>query len=161
MSVEVISTDEVGEIISKARVLARRYYDLTGKPLGITGEVGEYEAARLLGLKLTKAREAGFDAIEENTGRTLQIKARLVQSGKKLGKQRLSRIGITKPWDAILLVVMDNDFNVVSIFEADREPVVAAIKAPGSKARNERHSLSASKFISLAKQVWTPKAAAE
>lgn len=41
------ATDEVYLILRDAKVLARRYYHLTGKPLGVTGEVAEYEAARI------------------------------------------------------------------------------------------------------------------
>jgi hypothetical protein len=40
--------NEVGELIGAAKKIARRYRDLTGRPLGITGEVAEYEACRLL-----------------------------------------------------------------------------------------------------------------
>ncbi|WP_193041193.1 MULTISPECIES: hypothetical protein [unclassified Pseudomonas] len=51
------ATDEVYQILSDAKALARRYYRLTGKPLGVTGEVAEYEAARILNLELELARE--------------------------------------------------------------------------------------------------------
>ena len=54
--------DPVLELLTQAKVLAQRYYKLTGKPLGITGEVAEYEAGRLLGVSLTPARQAGYDA---------------------------------------------------------------------------------------------------
>jgi len=47
---------EVLEVLSEAKMLARRFYRLTGKPLGITGEVAEYEAATKLGLELLLAR---------------------------------------------------------------------------------------------------------
>ena len=50
------------EILSTAKRLAQEYRTLTGKPLGVTGEVAEYEAARLLGVELTPARQAGYDA---------------------------------------------------------------------------------------------------
>ena len=49
----------VMEILALAKGLARDYHALTGKPLGITGEGAEYEAARLLGISLTPARQAG------------------------------------------------------------------------------------------------------
>jgi hypothetical protein len=45
----------VMEILDQAKRLAREYYALTLKPLGITGEVAEYEAARILQLELTPA----------------------------------------------------------------------------------------------------------
>jgi hypothetical protein len=53
---------------------------LTGKPLGVTGEIAEYEAARILGPALTLARQAAYDAIERKDGkvRPLQIKGRCV-----------------------------------------------------------------------------------
>jgi hypothetical protein len=46
------TTDRVLDLLAQAKQLAREYRALTGKPLGVTGEVAEYEAARLGGLKL-------------------------------------------------------------------------------------------------------------
>ena len=56
----------VMEILGEAKKLEQEYYALTGKPLGITGEVAEYEAARILGVELTPARQAGYDATERS-----------------------------------------------------------------------------------------------
>ncbi len=39
---------EVLEMLSEAKVLALRFYRLTGKPLGITSVVAEYESATKL-----------------------------------------------------------------------------------------------------------------
>jgi hypothetical protein len=47
------------KIFREAKKLAQEYRALTGKPLGVTGEFAEYEAARILGLKVTEARQAG------------------------------------------------------------------------------------------------------
>ena len=46
----------VMNLLHDAKMLAQQYRTLTGKPLGITGEVAEYEAARILDLELTAAR---------------------------------------------------------------------------------------------------------
>jgi hypothetical protein len=40
----------VREILARVKPLAAEYYRLTGKPLGVTGEVAEYVAAETLGL---------------------------------------------------------------------------------------------------------------
>jgi len=40
----------VREILAAVKPLAAEYYRLTGKPLGVTGEIAEYLAAELLGL---------------------------------------------------------------------------------------------------------------
>ena len=63
-----IDLDELAVIIADAKAVARRYRKLTGRPLGITGEVAEYEAARLLGLRLADVRQDGFDAVRETDG---------------------------------------------------------------------------------------------
>ena len=58
------STRSVMEVLREAKALAQEYRSLTGKPLGVTGEVAKYEAARILKLDLTPARNAGYDATE-------------------------------------------------------------------------------------------------
>jgi hypothetical protein len=148
-----IDLNQVAGLLKQARTIAIEYYRLTGKPLGITGEVGEYEAARLLGLELAIAREAGFDAIDQN-GRRLQIKSRSIPRAKKLTGQRLGSIDLEKPWDAVILILMDEDFSPVAIYEADRADITEALQRPGSKARNERGALSVTKFRSIGRQVW-------
>jgi hypothetical protein len=70
------ATDEVYQVLSGAKALARRYYHLTGKPLGVTGEVAEYEAARILNLELELARQAGYDATETRDGLTIRIQTK-------------------------------------------------------------------------------------
>jgi len=135
--------------------LAQEYRALTGKPLGITGEVAEYEAARILGIELTPARQAGYDGIERHKGgmRRLQVKGRCVLGNSK-PSQRLSKIQVDKEWDAVLLVLLDQKFDAFEIYEADRAQVVEALTAPGSKARNERGTLSVSKFKSIGRKRW-------
>ena len=87
--------DPVLAVLAEAKRLAQEYRRLTGKPLGITGEVAEYEAARILGVRLTPARQPGYDATEEvnSTERRLQIKGRCVLQDSKPG-QRLGSIRI-------------------------------------------------------------------
>jgi len=154
-------SDRVMEILGQAKGLARDYYALTRKPLGITGEVAEYEAARVLGVELTPARQAGYDAIErnENSVRRVQIKGRCLLPNCKPG-QRLGSIDKSKEWDSVMLVLLDGNFDAKEIYEAERSKVIDALEAPGSKARNERGQLGVSKFKSIAKLRWvrTPNA---
>jgi len=78
-----MTADPLLEILAEAKKLAQRYRVLTGKPLGITGEIAEYEAARILGVELTPARQAGYDATAIRGCQTirLQIKGRCVPEG--------------------------------------------------------------------------------
>jgi hypothetical protein len=157
-SQSAVNLEEVGKLIAKAKTLARRYRELTGRPIGITGEVAEYEAMRLLGLNPAKVRQAGYDAIRSK-GRVkeyLQIKGRCILTNNP--GQRLGKIDLKHRWDAVLLVLLDVDFEPTAIYEAKREAIEEALKAPGSKARNERGALSVSKFKSLGKRVWPTSA---
>ncbi len=145
-----MSLDPVLDILADAKKLAQQYRALTGKPLGIAGEVAEYEAAHILGLNLTAARQAGYDATEIRDGKLfrLQIKGRCVLEGNKPG-QRMGSIDIRKEFDAVLLVLLDGDLEATAIYEAPRDAVITALTTPGSKSRNERGALGISKFKSI------------
>ena len=150
-----MTADPLLEILAEAKKLAQRYRVLTGKPLGITGEIAEYEAARILGVELTPARQAGYDATAIRGCQTfrLQIKGRCVPEGSKPG-QRIGSIDIGKEFDAVLLVILDGKFEATAIYEAPRAAVITALKAPGSKSRNERGALGISKFKSIGVIRW-------
>jgi len=97
-------------ILSQAKTLAREYYALTGRPLGVTGEIAEFEAVRLLGLELTPVRTTGYDAIRLADGRRFQIKGRRLLPGWCNPGQRIGKIDVMKEFDAVLLVLMDENF---------------------------------------------------
>jgi hypothetical protein len=143
------------EILRDVKRLAREYYEVTGRPLGITGEVAEYEAARLLGVELSPVRQSGYDAIRRQRGRRerVQIKGRVLAAGATRS-QRIGGIRLDREWDALLLVLLDERFEATAIYEADRASVENALTVPGSKARNVRGQLTVSKFKSIGKKIW-------
>lgn len=142
---------EIEEILSEVKILATKYKKLTGKPLGVTGELAEYNAAKLLGLKLEKARTAGYDATDAD--KKIQIKGRCFAEKPKPG-QRLGSIRLDHEWDSVLLVLMNEDFDVLEMWEATRPEVEKAIATPGSKARNERGALAVSNFKKIGQKIW-------
>jgi hypothetical protein len=119
--------------------------------LGVTGEVGEYDAIALLKLKYAPVREAGFDAVDAR-GNKYQIKARVCGTNGKYG--RMGSIKIKYQWDFVVLVLLNAKYRPVKIYQAPRTKVCAALTKPGSKARNERGALSVSQFLSISSQVW-------
>ncbi|MFZ6030095.1 MAG: DUF6998 domain-containing protein [Chloroflexota bacterium] len=148
-----LSLAEIGQLIEPIKEIAKTYRQLTGRPLGITGEVAEYEAARLLGLRLSEVRQAGYDATDAD-GRKIQVKGRVVFKDSKPG-QRVGAIRLEHDWDVVVLVLLDADFNPTQIYEAQRPEVEAALLAPGSRARNERGALGINKFKSIGRLVWS------
>jgi hypothetical protein len=143
-------------LLAEAKRLAKRYYDLTKRPLGVTGEVAEYEAIRLMHLRPAAVREPGYDAegkVRNGRREQLQIKGRCFP-GKINPGARMGAIDLSKPWDAVLLVILDSDFDAFAIYRAERAAVRNALLAPGSKARNKRRQLSISKFKAIGHRVW-------
>lgn len=154
-----MSAKRIMEILHDAKKLAQEYRALTGKPPGVTGEIAEYEAARILHLELTPARQASYDATEQTSGpiRHLQVKGRCILPNAKPG-QRIGAIDIKKDFDAVLLVLLDDHFDAFEIYEAERDAVIAALTAPGSRARNERGALAVSRFKAIGKLRWRREA---
>ncbi len=146
---------EIKNLLEEAKSLAKKYKKLTGKPLGITGEVAEFTAAQLLKLELSQARQEGYDALRhtQNKIQKIQIKGR---SGpvKYKPSAKLGAIKLNKEWDVVVFVLLDEEYEPIAIHEADRESISKALKAPDSKARNDRGQLSIGKFISIGRQIW-------
>ncbi len=143
------------DILADVKRLAIEYYAVTGRPLGVTGELAEFEASEKLGLELAIVRTEGFDATKVVNGRTMQvqIKGRRITRGS-LYRGSVPQINLCKPFDTVMLVLMNKDYDAVEIWEAPRDRVEARLTAPGSKARNERGAMSISQFKSIAERVW-------
>lgn len=143
----------VAGVVEAAAVTAKRYRELTGRPLGITGEIGEILAAELLGLELAEARQPGYDGVGPD-GQRVQIKSRCIPPDAKPG-QRIGQIRFDHDWDTVALILMNEDFEPLEVWKAKRERVRRELERPGSKARNERRALSVNKFKQIAELRWS------
>jgi len=150
-----VAIERVWEILATVKPLAAEYYRLTGKPLGVTGEVAEYVAAETLGLALADARTPGYDATRQTPDgpQRIQIKGRAYGDDAKPG-QRISRIKTDAACDAVLLVLLDNKtLDAREMWEAPFTAVAARLAVPGSKSR-DRGALGVSEFKRMARRVW-------
>ena len=146
--------ERTGKIIEAVRPLAAAYYAETGKPLGATSEIAEYDAARILNLRLCGPRNEGFDAVRiDGEPKRIQIKGRMLSELRG----RLGAIKLNKPWDSVLLVLLDEDYQPEEIYEAERSAVELALRAPGSKSRNEKGQLGVRQFVRVARLIWRRK----
>jgi hypothetical protein len=141
----------VREILKKVKPLATEYYRLTGRHLGVTGEVGEIEVVDLFGMTLAPARATGIDA--HRGGERVQIKTR-ARDPKYKSLGRMSRISIDRPCDTVMLAMLDIEtLDLAEVWEAPFNEVANELRRPGSAART-RGQLSVSKFKSLAHKTW-------
>lgn len=155
---ESLEARRVREILAAVKPLAAEYYRLTGKPLGVTGELAEYVAAELLGLELAPARTQGFDAIRRTADGVcrVQIKGRAFDKAKR--GQRLGTIKKGADCDSVLLVLLENvTLEPWEMWEAPYWKVEMRLELEGSRSR-DRGALGVAEFKKLAKRVW-PSAA--
>jgi hypothetical protein len=141
------------EILSDIKALAVEYYQLTGKPLGVTGEVAEYVVAQTLGLELAPPRTPGYDATRMHDGKAecVQIKGRAFKSSKS---QKLSKFNTAKPCDVAMMALLDIEtLDAQEIWEAPFSAVVKRLGDPGSKARG-RGVLSVGDFKRIGTRIY-------
>ena len=145
----------VDKLISEARRIAADYRRATGKSLGgVSGEIAENDAARLLNLELTNDPSLGYDAVGKGSreGKKIQIKGRAIFDEHKSG-QRIGQLKVAQEWDIVVLVIMNEDFEPIEIYEATRESLTESLEDKGSK--NKRGAMSLSRFKHLAQLAWS------
>ena len=148
----VYSTEK---LVSEARRLAAEYKKATGKALGISGEIAEFDAASKLNLELCDDRSKGYDAIGkgEREGKRIQIKGRAIFDENKAG-QRIGQLKTEQEWDAIVLVLMNEEYQATQIFEAERDIVMEALDEAATSNRKKRGAMSIAKFKKISKLIW-------
>lgn len=153
MSTADPNVEEIKNILRQSKELAARYYALTGKPLGLAGEVAELEAAEKIGLVLAPARTPGYDAMIGDL--RVQIKGRAVDPAKRY-RGRVPAIKGNDAFDVVHLVLLDRaTLDAIEIWEASEQDVLDRLDQPGSKARNERRQMGISQFKSISKKIWS------
>ncbi|MEJ2589848.1 MAG: hypothetical protein P8178_00365 [Candidatus Thiodiazotropha sp.] len=143
------------KLIAQARVLAAEYRRTMGKPLpGISNEIAEHDAIRLLTLAPRAEGEGGFDATDPARGdKRIQIKSRTIFDESKSG-QRLGQLKLDKEWDSVVLVLMDENYEPYEIYEAERDDIVEVLDK-SSSSRAKRGAMSVSRFKIIGRLAWT------
>ncbi|MBX9608683.1 MAG: hypothetical protein K2Y51_20860 [Gammaproteobacteria bacterium] len=144
---------EIDKLMNEARRLAAEYRRATGKTLAISGEIAISDAIHLLGLEPAPADAEGYDAVRMVDGRAerLQVKARAVFDDTRR-PHRLGQLKLDKPWDAALLVLMDENYEPVEIHEASRAALEAAL---AEATPNKRGTVSVGRFRMIGRCLWS------
>jgi len=141
------------KLIAQARQLAAEYRRTMGKPLpGISNEIAEHDAIRLLGLQPKASPDAGWDAVDPESGRRIQIKSRTIFDESK-GGERIGQLKMNQEWDAVVLVLMDENYEPYEIYEARREDLEEHVDA-ASSSRSKRGAMSVARFKIVGGLVW-------
>jgi hypothetical protein len=151
----LLSVYAAEKLIAQARQLAAEYRRTMGKPLpGISNEIAQHDATKLLKLEAYTDAEAGFDAIDPSRqDKRIQIKSRTIFDESKSG-QRIGQMKLDGEWDSVVLVLMDEDYEPYEIYEAEREDILEFI-GKSSSSRNKRGAMSVARFKIIGQRVWT------
>jgi hypothetical protein len=150
--VELYSVDK---LMAQTRKLAADYRRATGQPLPVSAEIANYDAARLLDLEIIQPPPGGYDAVGLSgqwQDKKVQIKGRAIFDEKKPG-QRIGQLKVEQPWDTVVLVIMDDNYEPVEIYAADREEILESLDDQGN--RSKRGAMSVAKFKIISNLVWT------
>jgi len=126
-----------------------------GKPLpGISNEIALHDAIRLLRLKQVDATMGGYDAVDPSRNDLrIQIKRRIIFDESTTG-QRVGQIKAEQPWDCVVLVLMDEDYEPYEIYEADRDELLEFMDQSSSN-RAKRGALSVARFKIIGRLFWS------
>jgi hypothetical protein len=144
---------QIEQLLTELRLLARMYARVRGRSLTLTNEIGELEAELRLLVQLMTARDLGHDAIDTDGSRVC-IRSRVVPDLKDPGPICINGLKIGASWDAVVLVLLNAEYELLSIYRADRADLERAMRASHNRRRTERPAFAIKTFVNAGRQVW-------
>lgn len=150
-TIDLFSLDK---LMHETRQLAAKYRQATGNTLPVTGEIARYDVAKALDLDLIEDLSAGYDAIGkgDRDGLKILVKGRVIFEDS----QSSPRIGQVKPdgrWDNVVMVLFNDDYFPVEMYEASHEDITTALNDKPEKKK--RGAMSVAQFKIISELVWT------
>lgn len=151
-----LAGDEAAALLAEIKAVSGRYRHATGKPLGVTGEVAELEAAAKLQLTLMPARTPGYDAVRLSDGARIQIKGRAVDAADRY-RGTCPAIECGDLFDAAVLVLLDNrTLEVLEMWSAPEGAIAARAAGRRNRRLRDHGVLAITQFKSIAVRAWPP-----
>ncbi len=146
----------IDKLMHETRQLAAKYRKTTGSTLPVTGEISRFDVAKVLNLQLIDDSTLGYDAL----GRDDRIDLRILIKGRVLFEDSRSspRIGQIKSdgrWDRVIMVLFDDDYLPIEMYEATSEDIEAALNTKSASANKKRGAMSVAQFKIIGQLVWS------
>ena len=108
---------------------------------------------RLLELQPAAESSGGIDATDPRRNhKRIQIKSRTIFDESRSG-QRIGQVNVDQPWDSVVLVLMDEEYEPYEIYEAERDELLEYMQK-SSSSRAKRGALSVARFKIIGNLVW-------
>ena len=147
-----MSVYQVEKLMEETRRVAAEFRKATGQTLPVGPELARYDASRLLNLESAPDGLSGVDAVSGYDSR-YQIKNRVVFDDSK-GGHRIGQLNFDGDWNVLLLVLLDEEYNTIEIYQMGRDIAVEAVDELNNDTRKKRGPMSVAKFKALGSLVW-------
>jgi len=145
----------VDKLMAEVRRLAVEYRRTTGKTLPLTAELAVNDAIRLLDLEPVEDPAAGHDAVRRS-GESIErivVKGRAIFDPERSG-QRIGQLRADGAWDVVALVIMDEAFEPIEIYEATREDLAEQLDRSAHSRQAKKGAMSVARFKIVGELVW-------
>ena len=147
-----MSVYQVEKLMEETRRVAAEFRKATGQTLPVGPELARFDAIRLLNLDSPPEGLTGVDAISGDD-LCYQIKNRVVFDDSKSG-HRIGQLNFDGDWNVLLLVLLDEEYSTVEIYQMDRDTAVEAVDELKNDTRKKRGPMSVAKFKALGTLAW-------
>ncbi len=145
----------IDKLMHETRQLAAKYRQATGSTLAVTGEIARFDVAKTLKLNLIDDMTVGHDAIGtgDREGLRILIKGRVIFEDSK-SSPRIGQIKADGRWDHVVLVLFDDDYMPVEMYEATEDAIKQATDTKTISANKKRGAMSVAQFKKIGQLVW-------
>lgn len=146
----------IDKLMHETRQLAAKYRQTTGNTLPVTGEIARFDVAKALNLQLIDYPTVGYDAIgtDERKDLRILIKGRVIFEDSR-SNPRIGQINPDGRWDNVVLVLFDDDYEPVEMYEISSEDIKTALNAKADSKNKKRGAMSVAQFKIIAQLVWS------
>jgi hypothetical protein len=152
----------VDKLMHETRQLAAKYRMTTGTTLPVTGEIARFDVAKALNLELINDLTLGYDAKgrAERAGLRILIKGRVIFEDSR-STPRIGQINPDGRWDNVVMVLFDDNYMPVEMYEATSDNIKAALKTKQESQNKKRTAMSVAQFKIIGTLVWTQEGGIE
>jgi hypothetical protein len=152
----------IDKLMHETRQLAAKYRSTTGNTLPVTGEIARFDVSKALNLQLIEDQTLGYDAkgLGQRAELRILIKGRVIFEDSR-STPRIGQINPDGRWDSVVVVLFDDNYMPVEMYQASSDDIKAAIKTKAESQNKKRGAMSVAQFKIIGTLVWTQEGGLE
>lgn len=146
----------VNRLMQETRRLAVEYHRLTGQVLPVSSQLAQYYVVQLLDFAEPPLSEPGVEVVGSGNfeGLKAQIKSRVQFQKESSGNPRIGHINPQGAWNAVLLVLLNQEYYPREIILADKTTLLSDNGSSENPKLQKKGAMSVAKFRRLGQVIW-------